>query len=345
MELSAEQITIAVTLYSRREFVLGAIRSALEQTIPVKVIVVEDCGPDPTLQTLIKKEFGTKIDYFRNEKRRGLFDNWNACMQCCSTQWLSILHDDDFLRQNFVESMLSLAQKAPGKALYFGRAEILEQGGTIITPSHTSKWGKPWREIDPIELAEGCFLLFPGQLFNIDRAESVGGFRPNSYLTADWDMWFRLVLGFGGAQSATVAAVVRSHDGLDRGTSRVNRMGWKHVLDNVQRKRNLRLLCQKKGISVVFDRTKLLTSQPVPSRLMLCYAKGFSRRMLYYNATLLVRSAPRSTGYAVLQAMVKLFGPRVLRLFSLFWNRFNARKTKCLAVSAAQRHETAKHTR
>src|SRR5258706_4019098 len=72
MELRPEHITIAVTVYSRRDYVLAAVRSALEQTVPVNVIVVEDCGPDAGLRDFITGEFGGRIQYFRNQKNRGL---------------------------------------------------------------------------------------------------------------------------------------------------------------------------------------------------------------------------------------------------------------------------------
>ena len=79
--MSPENITIAITVYNRRQYVKQAIASALDQTAPVRVTVVEDCGPDPTLESWVKAEFGPRIDYFRNPRRRGLFDNWNACVE------------------------------------------------------------------------------------------------------------------------------------------------------------------------------------------------------------------------------------------------------------------------
>lgn len=44
MALRAEHITITVAVFNQRDFVLEAIHSVLNQTVPVKVIVVEDCG-------------------------------------------------------------------------------------------------------------------------------------------------------------------------------------------------------------------------------------------------------------------------------------------------------------
>jgi len=313
MELHPEHITIAVTVFSRREFVCDAIRSALDQTLPVQVIVVEDCGPDATLQEFITREFGSRIRYFRNPKNRGLFGNWNACMEYCPTPWLSILHDDDLLRPNFVETMISLAGRAPQRALYFGRAaHLATDGRTHPVPPVT--WPGGWRNLDPVEFAEECTVLFPGQLFRVTAARELGGFRPASYFTGDWDMWFRLAVRFGAAQSATEVSVNRSHEGADRGTSRVERMGWKWALDNVQRKRNLALLNKEKGVNIPFDRTKLLKTSPIPSRLLWRHRRRFTRRILNYNTWLFLHSKPPHWRYAALQWLAWLCGPEVLRV-------------------------------
>jgi glycosyltransferase involved in cell wall biosynthesis len=313
MELRAEQITIVVTVFSRRKFVHDAIRSALNQTVPVKVIVIEDCGPDANLRDFITGEFGDRIEYFRNPKNRGLFDNWNACLDHCRTPWLSILHDDDSLQPNFIATMLALTKAAPERALYFGRATILDEVGKIHSLPPVD-WPNNWRDVDVRELADECFLLFPGQLFRAADVKSVGGFRRQSYLTGDWDMWFRLALKFGAAQSAEEVAINRAHYGEDRGSTRVERMGWKWALDNVQRKRNLALLRQEKGTVIPFDRTKLLQQSPIPSRLLLCYACGFSRRILFYNAWLFTHSRSPHWRYAMLQWLVQILGSSALRL-------------------------------
>src|SRR5947209_4208659 len=111
--LSPEQITIAVTVFNRRAFLRQAVASALDQRVPVKVIVVEDCGPDPTSRDLVRREFGARVGYFLNARRRGIFGAANACVELCPTPWLSILHDDDYLAPEFVEAMLELHRHCP----------------------------------------------------------------------------------------------------------------------------------------------------------------------------------------------------------------------------------------
>jgi glycosyltransferase involved in cell wall biosynthesis len=318
MEIRPEHITIAVTVFNRREYVFEAIHSALSQTIPVKVIVVEDCGPDATLRDFIVAEFGSRIEYFRNPTNRGLFDNWNACMDYCRTPWFSILHDDDWLYPHFIETMLAVAQQAPGRKLYYGRRDRLLPDGNFYPPPPPS-WNQ-WRDLDSgqglMEMLDESILGFPGQLIHIASAKTIGGFRKNSFFTGDWDMWFRMALRFGAVESAIAVAVGRCHEDFDRASSHITRKGWKWLLDNVQRKRNLAMLAREKGMVLPFERAKPVKQDPFPLRLLLRFAHGFSSRLLFYNWWLFTQSKPPHWRYAMLQWFIRILGPRSLRVYS-----------------------------
>src|SRR6266567_2936375 len=174
MTLSPADITIAVTLYDRRDFIQQAVLSALDQTVPVNVMVVEDCGPDPGLQSFVFDRFGPRIKYLRNPRRRGLFDNWNACIQYCGTRWLSILHDDDYLKENFVEAILALYAAAPGRGLYFGNyIAVNPKGEPLYLGEPVAK--DVWRNIDLRALADSNCLGFGGHLFPVECVRRLGG--------------------------------------------------------------------------------------------------------------------------------------------------------------------------
>ncbi|MGA2556143.1 MAG: glycosyltransferase family 2 protein, partial [Verrucomicrobiota bacterium] len=202
MSLSPEQITIAVTVYSRREYVKQAIASALNQTMPVRVMVVEDCGPDPTLEVFVKEAFGSRIEYFRNPKRRGIFGNWNACLEQCRTEWLSILHDDDYLAPNFVEAMIAVEEEAPGLDLYFGQTAIVNERGERMPGRQARPMAGRWKKILLTDVIYGSPLSFPGQLFRVSSARSVGGFRASSYYCGEWEMWAKLIARSGAAETS-----------------------------------------------------------------------------------------------------------------------------------------------
>lgn len=318
--LSSNDITIAVTVYDRRTYLRQAIASALEQTRGSvhQVMVVEDSGPDDSLREFILGEFGDKIRYYRNTRRRGLFDNWNACIEHCSTRWLCILHDDDFLEPKFIEAMQELAAAAPARVLYYGVCRTVDRGGRrrvdVPTPSHFE-----WREMDLESCTRHDPVCFPGQLFNVEAAREVGGFRPDSHYCADWEMWFRLAMAGGAAGTNRVVANYREHHTLGRGTTKVDISGRKYAYVNMQRKRHVAWL-RKIRPAVSFDRAALQSESPMPTRFLLKHAHSFSPLMLKYNVALLARSAPPHLGYRIFQSLVRLCPRFVLRRVSQLAN-------------------------
>ncbi|HUP79224.1 MAG TPA: glycosyltransferase family 2 protein, partial [Pirellula sp.] len=314
-------ITIAITVYDRRHFVKQAIASALNQTIPVRVMVVEDCGPDPDLQTFIKEEFGSKIEYFRNSRRRGLFGNWNACIEYCRTPWLSILHDDDYLESTFVEAMLNLSVNAPDCGLFFGYTVVVDESGKPVP-----KWQYPviTPEWKPVEL--GDFLMtnpfpFPGHLFRVDHAKKVGGFRETSLYSGDWEFWVKMVEQCKVAQTRAAVAAFRHHGEWERGTNKILRSGKPFALYAVQRKRNMAAL-RKRGESIRFDRKAVLACFGMPSRYLIRFAAYFPPRLLSYNVELLLLSKAPHWKYRLFQIFVRLLGKDFIRLSSECWNLF-----------------------
>ena len=321
MPFTADQITIAVTVYNRRDYLKQAIASALNQTVPVRVMVVEDCGPDEGLEAFVRAEFGPRVAYHRNRRRRGLFDNWNACLELCATPWLSILHDDDYLEPSFAEAMQALAQQAPDCSLYAGTVMAVDERGQPLHSCGPSL-EKPWRRIDALDFAWDNQIAFPGQILRVERVLALGGFRAGSFYCGDWEMWFKLCLSDGAAQSRAQVAFARQHPGTERGTTQVDLSGRKYVLENIQRKRNL-ALWRRQGESTRFNRREVQKRSPLPLRSLISYGIHFSRRLLNYNVGLLTHSEPPHWRYAMFQAATRLGGWQFIRTASLFWRTFN----------------------
>jgi glycosyltransferase involved in cell wall biosynthesis len=321
MSLRANQITIAVTVYNRRQFIKQAIASAVNQTIPVRVVVVEDCGPDRTLESFVKDEFGPRIEYIRNPRRRGLFGNWNACMEACATKWLSILHDDDYLAPGFVEAMIALGHHAPGQPLLFGRTVWVDDRGQPTAHKHIEPANGDWHRIGLLDIIDVAPFPFPGQLFKVSAAKELGGFRESSYYCGDWEMWAKLMARGGAAQTARAVAYYRSHDSWDRGTNAIIRNGRQIPATFVQHKRVLALLPDESKIR--FDRAAFYKRNPLPVRFLLRHAATFRPRLLAYHISLLLRSRPPHWRYAAYQQCARLGGSGFVRLSSKLWNQMH----------------------
>jgi glycosyltransferase involved in cell wall biosynthesis len=319
--MDSERITIAITVYDRRQYLQKAIASALDQTVPVRVIVVEDCGPDPMLESLVKAEFGSRIEYVRNPKRRGLFGNWNACLELCQTEWLSILHDDDFLAPNFTAEMVKLAGEAPGLDLYFGQTVIVNERSEPIPEYEIRPVPAPWMRIGLTDIIYHTPFPFPGQLFRVSSAKSLGGFCVHSYYCGDWEMWAKLIARTGAAQTGEVIAFNRLHAGLGRGSNRVFRSGRGTPASYLQHKRVLALL--PPASRVKFDRAEYQRRNLIPVRFLLRYGASLSPRLLRYYVGLLLLSKPPHWGYAVFRGMTRIGGTCFVKVASALWNQIN----------------------
>jgi glycosyltransferase involved in cell wall biosynthesis len=320
MTLLANQITIAVTVYNRRQFIKQAVASALDQSVPVRVVVVEDCGPDATLESFVKQEFGSRIQYVRNPTRRGLFGNWNACLEICQTEWLTILHDDDFLAPKFIESMIELEKEAPGCALYLGRTLTVNQRGEPEPVQDSRTVSGRWMKRGLVDILYGPFW-FAGHLFRVADAKAVGGFRATSFMCGDWEMWAKLVALGGAAQSSQIVAFNRNHEEWGRGTNQSGRTGRHFPTAVAQHKRILALMA--KGKPSKFDRLAWQQRQTMPTRYLFQYGHALSPRLLNYHVKLLLLSTPPHWRYAVYQWFVKVGGAGFVRCSSRFWNQLN----------------------
>jgi glycosyltransferase involved in cell wall biosynthesis len=318
MALSASDITIAVTVYDRRQFLEQAISSALNQTISVRVIVVEDCGPDATLRTFVQQKFGSRVEYFRNEKRLGLFGNFNRCIELCRTRYVCILHDDDFLTPTFVEAMIELFAAAPERGLYYGICNVVDSAGKPLAV-YTEPPRFVWQAMDVASAADENVVCFPGQLLNVKAAQKVGGFRTTSHFCADWELWIKLALHSGAASTKRVVGTLRDHSSPERGTSAVFRSGKVFALMNAQRKENLALV-RRRGYSVKFDRAAIQTRSPLPFRFLLIHGKQFSPRLLRYNTNLFLISKAPNARYRCAQILVRLFRSSFVRVLSTLYN-------------------------
>jgi glycosyltransferase involved in cell wall biosynthesis len=101
-------ITIAIPTYKRTSFLKEAIDSALNQNGPndFRVIVVDN-DPQSNCDTskLISTYSDKRLSYYKNAENLGMFGNLNRCVQLVQTKYIAFLHDDDLLKNNYIETI------------------------------------------------------------------------------------------------------------------------------------------------------------------------------------------------------------------------------------------------
>lgn len=184
-----DQITIALPVYKRTDYIRKALDSAVNQTKACSILLIDNNSPHDEFRTIIDSYENAEIKYVKTEKTVPQDENFNNCFRYAETPWITILHDDDMLHCQYVENSLKILER-------YG-----ESVGGIVYPSFVSK--EEWKDVSKKrELTEDIRIMnpeyfyfnnmpFPGILVKKSVALEIGGFNYDLHPIADFDFWYR----------------------------------------------------------------------------------------------------------------------------------------------------------
>lgn len=179
-------LTIAIPVYNRSRFVREALESALHQTVPTKVIVVDNASTAFDFEPLVKEYQSPRLKFYRNPANLGAMGNWNQCIKHCTTPYLLILHDDDRLDLSYAELLQDILRSKPDIVVCQSRI-MNENGQPINVMPH---------DMERYQRLENWVAFNPwvaGAVFSVERAREINGFKDYA-VTSDFDFWFRMAL-------------------------------------------------------------------------------------------------------------------------------------------------------
>jgi len=105
---STPLVTIAIPTYNRADgYLRGCIASALDQGYPnLEVVVSDNCSVDDT-SGLVASFADERLRYIKHPENIGATNNFNFCLQEARGTYFLLLHDDDLIDKDFVESCIS----------------------------------------------------------------------------------------------------------------------------------------------------------------------------------------------------------------------------------------------
>lgn len=103
-------ITIGIPTWNQSSFLAETIESALAQTVPCEIIVVNDGSTDMTRQVLDEYEGRVKVIHQTN---RGLPAARNTAFMNATGEWFLPLDSDDILEPSCVERLLQVIKDVP----------------------------------------------------------------------------------------------------------------------------------------------------------------------------------------------------------------------------------------
>jgi glycosyltransferase involved in cell wall biosynthesis len=174
------QISIAIPYYNEFHYLKVAIESVLSQTITSWTLTIIDDNPNPDTnpEEYIQSLHDNRIQYHKNKTNLGIAKNWNQCLEQSNSKLVTILHSDDRLKNNYLESILDAYRNYPNAAAYYTRSEIINETGRecLSFPDIYKNWIDPTREVKAHKVLEGSdaiaslllgnFIVCPSLCYN-----------------------------------------------------------------------------------------------------------------------------------------------------------------------------------
>lgn len=169
--------TIAVPAY-KAKFFECCLKSILSQTYcNFEIIIVNDNSPED-LHSIVSKFNDDRIIYYENEKNCGaidVVDNWNKCLDYSTGDYIMCIGDDDMLLPNCLETYNQLISDYPGKFVYHGWTEMIDENNNVIRmqeprPIEESVYSMIWQRWQGRSQYIGDFL------FDTEMLRDNGGF-------------------------------------------------------------------------------------------------------------------------------------------------------------------------
>ena len=207
MQLAQDNILLSICIpaYNRPRWFERALRSIVKDISDnkkyIQVIISDDSESDECRQIAqqILNQVNIKYKYVHNQSRLGMAANWNNSIKLASGKYVLILHDDDFLVNGAINTIIDVIHKHHHEHLLFlfGVNIINEKEKIIKKQSFTRKsYLNPQKALIKL-LSNSSFVRFPAIVIQRQLFEEIGYFDPKIGEIADLKMWTKLFGKFG----------------------------------------------------------------------------------------------------------------------------------------------------
>ena len=214
------KFTIAIPYHSGLDYLKRALVSVENLANPDWECLVMDDSKTGEAQALVS-QFGTLFRYKHHQGSDGMVENWNACIRDCKTDWVTLLHSDDLLKPNYLDSIQRAMVTFPGAVAYFCGAQVVDQRDRhkFSFPDYVKTWIRPSQkdillsgESGVFQLLKGAFIFCPTLCYHrpsIERSLFDRSFR----MVQDLELQLRLLTaGCEIAGTSEVGYLYRRHD-------------------------------------------------------------------------------------------------------------------------------------
>jgi glycosyltransferase involved in cell wall biosynthesis len=125
--------SIASPVFNGEKHLLETIQSAINQSRKADEIIIFDDGSIDKSRIIIER-FGDKVKYIFNKNGPSGFVNaWNSSIQLCSSDFISLLHQDDIIHSDFLKVAETELKQNPEIRHLFSTCNYIDSKGDVIS--------------------------------------------------------------------------------------------------------------------------------------------------------------------------------------------------------------------
>ena len=165
----------------------------LDQDDPdLRLVVVDDCYPDPTPRQWLESLGDARVQYLRNETNLGVNGNFRRCVELVTADWFVVMGCDDVMHRAYLAAVRTMARHHPDAAVIAPGVDVIDENGQPVTPLGDrikSVLAPPRATVLSGErlatsLYHGNWTYFPSLLWRTAAVREVG-FRPGLEIVLD----------------------------------------------------------------------------------------------------------------------------------------------------------------
>lgn len=206
-------VTIGIPTYNRADgFLKKALQSAVEQTYKnLEIIVSDNCSTDHT-ESLVDDFSDTRIRYVKHPMNIGANNNFNFCVDNAKGEYFLLLHDDDLIDPDFIETCMSAVRDDVAVGVIFTGSRVIDKNANILWETPNRGVGLSTTDFFLSWFSEQTALYLCSTLFNTKRLQELGGFRSKTNHFQDVVAEVILAAKYGRTDVYDVKASFRKHD-------------------------------------------------------------------------------------------------------------------------------------
>lgn len=234
MRRNDDKISVFITSYNQKAYLIEAIESVLNQTLkPFEIIIADDCSNDGSQELIAAyaEKFPNLIKPFFQKNNLGIPRNKSFALAQVRGDFVTYLDGDDRFLPNKLEMELKCLKDNPDTKIVFSNV--------YLTDSNGQRRGK-WIENNILPPTGYVFhqvfgryfprrQLFRNEIVVYDCVKRVGFFDEEFAMYHDWDLRVRLTKHYKVAYCSDLLAEYRRHE------AGVSKLPFDRHFDELQR--------------------------------------------------------------------------------------------------------------